>query len=261
MAGAERPHVPEGEYPPPPAALLDGTGDEIAGRADGEPYALLLDLDGTLVDTAYLHTLAWQRALRASGLAVPAYRIHRLVGMGGDQLVSALLGESVQEERGEELSAAWRDHYEPLLHDVRALPGAAQLIRHAQGAGWRIVFASSSPAEHLECYLHSLDATALRDSATTSDDVERTKPAPDLIEVALDLAGTRRALLVGDSPHDVRAAARAAIPCICVLTGGYSAAELTDAGALRTYETPEEIVHRFHELPGLLTVVAGRGSG
>ena len=257
MAGAESPHIPEGEYPPPPAALLDGSVAGGDGAGDGHPYALLLDLDGTLVDTAYLHTVAWQRALRASGFDVPAYRIHRLIGMGGDQLVASLLGESVEQARGEELGAAWQKEYEPLLPEARVLPGAAQLIRHAENSGWRVIFASSSPAEHLEHYLGLLAATALRACATTSDDVDQTKPAPDLIEVALGLAGTRRAVLVGDSPHDVRAAAQAGIPAVCVLTGGYSSAELGEAGALRTYETPEEIVHRFHELPGLLGI-AGR---
>jgi phosphoglycolate phosphatase-like HAD superfamily hydrolase len=216
--------------------------------------ALLLDLDGTLVDTAYLHTIAWQRALRAGGFEVPTYRIHRLIGMGGDQLVSTLLGEHVQETRGEELSNGWQAEYEPLLPEVRALPGAARLIRHAGEAGWSVVFASSSPAEHLERYLGLLGAEALRAQATTSDDVEETKPKPDLIEVALELAGTRRALLLGDSPHDVRAAERAGIPTACVLTGGYSGAELREAGAVRIYETPEDVVQRFDELAELVTL-------
>ncbi|MDX6631562.1 MAG: hypothetical protein QOH00_3808 [Gaiellales bacterium] len=257
MAKAESPHIPEGEYPPPPPALLEAQGIAPGADEDGESRALLLDLDGTLVDTAYLHALAWQRALRAGGFDVPTYLIHRLVGMGGDQLVTALLGESVEEEQGDDLRKGWQEQYEPLLSEARALPGAGQLIHGAEQAGWRVVFASSSPAEHLERYLDLLGAGALRDRATTSDDVEQTKPAPDLIEVALDLAGTRRALLVGDSPHDVRAAARAGIAVVCVLTGGYSSAELTAAGAVRTYDTPEEIVRRFHELAGLLSVADG----
>ena len=255
MARAESPHVPEGEYPPPPRELGESARQEGgAPAAEGEPHALLLDLDGTLVDTAYLHALAWQRALRAEGFDVPAYRIHRLVGMGGDQLVAALLGDGVEEAQGDALRAGWHEQYEPLLPEVRALPGAGLLVRHADDAGWRVVFASSSPATHLERYLDLLGAGALRDHATTSDDVEQTKPAPDLIEVALHLAGTRHALLIGDSPHDVRAATRAGIAAACVLTGGYGAAELTGAGAARVYETPEEIVDRFHELAGLVRV-------
>jgi phosphoglycolate phosphatase-like HAD superfamily hydrolase len=247
MTRAERPHIPEGEYPPPPSAVAEPSHDEF-------PRALLLDLDGTLVDTAYLHTLAWQRALRARGFDVPAWRIHRLVGMGGDQLVPVLLGDEVEDALGDELRAGWQEQYEPLLPEVRPLPGAGLLIRHADDAGWRVIFASSAPASHLERYLDLLGASFLRDRATTSDDVERTKPAPDLIEAALGIAGTRQALLVGDSPHDVRAAASAGIATVCVLTGGYSAAELTEAGAVRSYESPEEIVRRFHELAGLVSV-------
>ncbi len=210
--------------------------------------ALLLDVDGTLVDTAYLHAVAWQRALSAHGFHVPAYRIHRLIGMGGDQFVSALLGEPAERECGDELRAAWREQYEPLRDEVRPLPGAAELIETACAAGWRVVFASSAPAEHLEQYLALLGAGDLLASATTSDDVDATKPAPDLIEVALDLAGTRAAVLLGDSTHDVRAARRAGIDTVCVLTGGYGAAELRDAGARAVYETPGEVIARLGEL-------------
>jgi beta-phosphoglucomutase-like phosphatase (HAD superfamily) len=139
--------------------------------------ALLLDVDGTLVDTAYLHTLAWQRACGANGIEVAAHRIHRLIGMGGDQFVPALLGEEVEHEVGDALRDAWQENYEPLMGEVRALPGATALIHRAHDEGWRVILASSSPAEHLEHYLELLDATGLRDSATTSDDVARTKPA------------------------------------------------------------------------------------
>jgi HAD superfamily hydrolase (TIGR01509 family) len=247
--------VPEGEYPPPPDALRPpATSREGAEDAP----ALLLDLDGTLVDTAYLHTIAWQRALTACGFAVPTAHVHRLVGMGGDQLVAALLGDSVEEAQGDSLRAGWQREYEPLLPEVRALPGASALIHQAEASGWGVVFASSSPATHLKLYLDLLGASDLRDRATTSDDVDRTKPAPDLIEVALGIAGTRRALLVGDSPHDVRAAARAGVPCICVRSGGYGDEELTEAGASRTYDTPQEVVQRFHELAGL---VSATGAG
>jgi HAD superfamily hydrolase (TIGR01549 family) len=213
---------------------------------------LLLDLDGTLVDTAYLHTRAWQLALHANGYDVPAYRVHRLIGMGGDQFVTALLGENAEREDGDALRAGWEGEYEPLLEEVRALPGAGALVRHADEAGWRVVFASSAPAEHLERYLGLIGAAWLRDRATTSDDVDSTKPAPDLIEVALQVAGTREALLVGDSTHDVVAAARSGIPTVGVLTGGYSTAELMDSGAVAVYSSPEEIVNRFDELAGLM---------
>jgi HAD superfamily hydrolase (TIGR01549 family) len=222
----------------------------------GKP-ALLLDLDGTLVDTAYLHVVAWQRALAANRFEVPAFRIHRLIGMGGDQLVPTLLGDEVEAEHGDDLRAGWQEQYEPLLGEVRPLPGAAELIQQAEGGGWRVVFASSSPARHLDHYLRLLAASALRERATTSDDVGRTKPAPDLIEAALGLAGTRSALLVGDSTHDVRAAERAGIGTVCLLTGGYGAEELLEAGALAVYETPADLIARLDELERV-TGAAGR---
>src|SRR5205085_11104576 len=111
-------------------------------------------------------------------------------------------------------------------------------------AGWRVVFASSAPTKHLDQYLDLLAASSLREWATTSDDVEDTKPAPDLIGVALRLAGTQRAVLVGDSTHDVRAAERAGIRTVCVLTGGYGEAELLAAGAAAVYESPEQLVEQ-----------------
>ena len=195
--------------------------------------------------------MAWRRALSAHGFDVPAFRIHRLIGMGGDQLVPALLGDDAERRCGDDLRAAWKEQYEPLLGEVRSLPGAAELVRAAQGVGLRVVFASSSPPEHLERYLDLLDASELRDRATTADDVAATKPAPDLIEAALAKAGTRRAVLVGDATHDVRAAARAGVPCVCVLTGGYGEAELIAAGAERVTETAGDLVERLGELARL----------
>jgi len=212
---------------------------------------LLLDIDGTLVDSAYFHVVAWQRSLRANGLDAPAFRIHRLIGMGGDQMVAALLGDEAEREHGDALRAGWREQYEPLLPEVRALPGAADLVAGAEDAGWRVVFASSSPGEHLERYLDLIAASELRDRATTSEDVEATKPAPDLIEAALEKAGTRRAVLVGDATHDVNAATKAGIATVCLLTGGYGAAELTGAGARAVYETPAELYERLADLEPL----------
>jgi HAD superfamily hydrolase (TIGR01549 family) len=209
---------------------------------------LLLDIDGTLVDSAYFHVVAWQRSLRANGLDAPAFRIHRLIGMGGDQLVAALLGEAAEREHGDALRAGWKAEYAPLLAEVRALPGAADLVERAEAGGWRVVFASSSPAQHLERYLALIGASELSERATTSEDVKATKPAPDLIEAALEKARTRRAVLVGDATHDVVAATRAGIATVCVLTGGYGKAELMGAGARAVYETPAELCGRLDEL-------------
>lgn len=220
-------------------------------RAPADAATLLLDIDGTLVDSAYLHAIAWQRACQAAGFDVPTYRIHRLIGMGGDQLVTALLGETVEREQGDELRSAWHENYEPLLPEVRALPGAAELIRCARKQGWNVVFASSSPGRHLERYLRLLGAEALRDHATTSEDVEETKPQPDIVQAALHLAGTPHALLIGDSTHDVVAARRAGIGTVGVLTGGYGGSELLEAGALQVHATSADLVTRLGELEAL----------
>ncbi len=215
--------------------------------ADGD-VALLLDIDGTLVDSAYLHAIAWQRACSAYGFEVPAFRIHRLIGMGGDQFVTALLGDAAEREQGDELRRAWQENYETLLPEVRALPGAAALIACARSSGWTVVFASSSPERHLGRYLQLLGAEALRRNATTSEDVEETKPEPDIVEAALRLADTRQALLIGDSTHDVVAANRAGIGTVGVLSGGYGASELREAGALQVHRTPADLVGRLEEL-------------
>ena len=214
----------------------------------GSDVALLLDIDGTLVDSAYLHAIAWHRACSAEGFDVPTYRIHRLIGMGGDQFVTALLGETAERDRGDELRRAWQEQYEPLLPEVRPLPGARELIRRARESGWNVVFASSSPERHLEFYLRLLGAQALRRDATTSDDVQETKPEPDLVKAALRRAGAPHALLIGDSTHDVVAATRAGIGTVGVLSGGYAEDELRAAGALQVHATPADLVEHLGEL-------------
>ena len=171
--------------------------------------------------------------------------------MGGDQFVAALLDEEAEREHGDALRDGWESEYAQLLPEVRALPGAAELVAGAEDAGWRVVFASSSPDEHLERYLELIGASHLRDRATTSEDVEATKPAPDLIEVALERAGTRQAVLVGDATHDVHAAEKAGIATVCVLTGGYGKAELEEAGARAVFATPVELLERLGELEAL----------
>ncbi|MET0136219.1 MAG: HAD hydrolase-like protein, partial [Kibdelosporangium sp.] len=114
---------------------------------------LLLDLDGTLVDTNYLHTVAWHRAFLSHGLVVPDWRIHRSIGMGGDQLVPHLVGEQVEEELGDELREAWAAEYEPMIEYVSPLHGAHALLAEAAGQGLAVVLASSAPSEHVEHYV------------------------------------------------------------------------------------------------------------
>jgi HAD superfamily hydrolase (TIGR01509 family) len=201
----------------------------------------LLDLDGTLVDSNYHHALSWFRAIRGEGLIAPVWRIHRHIGMGGDQLVPRLLGDEVESAHGDALRAAWRRHYDGTLPEVAPCPGAHDLLLALRERGVAVVFASSAPKEHLARYVEILDADGLYDAATTADDVERTKPAPNVVHVALDGRDPGEALMIGDSPYDCEAAAGAGVDTVCVLTGGYSRAELEAAGAAAVYEDLGEL--------------------
>jgi HAD superfamily hydrolase (TIGR01509 family) len=210
--------------------------------------AALLDVDGTLVDTNYHHALAWYRAFRAEGIALPVWRIHRHVGMGGDQLVPALV-PGIDRELHEAIEQTRSERYAELLDEVQPLDQAHELIQELKGRDVAVVLASSSPQDELDHYLDLLDARDLADSWTTKDDVDATKPAPDLVEAALEKAGTREAVMVGDAPWDVKAANAAGIPTVCVITGGFSRAELEDAGAAVVYESVEELRGKLDETP------------
>lgn len=207
-------------------------------RVDG--VAVLFDIDGTLVDTNYLHAVAWRRAFVAAGYDVPTARIHRRIGMGGSQLMEALIGEP-----RDDVQAGWRREFEPLKPDIRALPGAAALLRAVAARG-RVVLASSSEPDDVEALIDALDVDDAITAVTTAGDVEAAKPEPDVFEVALERAGVEasRAIAVGDSVWDVEAAARAGLVCVGVLTGGSGQAELEDAGAVAVYPDPQTILER-----------------
>ena len=211
------------------------------------PPAALLDVDGTLVDTNYHHALAWYRAFRALGETLPLPAIHRHIGMGGDQLVAALAGDAFEREHGDEVRDAEGERYAELIGEVAPLPGARELLERLRGRGHAIVLSSSAKAHEVEHYLDLLDARDLADGWTTSADVEATKPAPDLVEVALEKAGGGPAVMVGDSTWDCEAAKRAGLDTIAVLTGGFSAAELRDAGALVVYSSIVELRESLDE--------------
>jgi HAD superfamily hydrolase (TIGR01509 family) len=207
---------------------------------------LLFDVDGTLVDNNYLHTLAWSRALGKAGEWAPMNAIHRQVGMGGDNLVPELLGHG-----SPEASDARSRYYEEMLDEVRAFPGAADLLRRAHGAGLTVVLATSSPSTELDAVRRVLDADDAIDAVTTKDDVESSKPAPDIFRAALDAGGVdpARALVVGDSVWDVRAARAAGLGFVGVETGGFSRHELSEAGALHVYRDVEEIAAQLFTGP------------
>jgi phosphoglycolate phosphatase-like HAD superfamily hydrolase len=194
----------------------------------------ILDIDGTLVDTNYQHVLAWQRAFRANGLQVPASRIHRHVGMGGDRLVGKVAGNAFERDQGDEVRSAEGDLYAEMIDEVVPFDGANELLRELRRRDYRVVLASSAKPEEVERYVEMLDARDLADGWTTAEDVESTKPSAELVEAALEI-GSQPAVMVGDTAWDVIAARKAAVPCHAVLTGGIGALELRAAGAVSVY--------------------------
>jgi HAD superfamily hydrolase (TIGR01549 family) len=201
----------------------------------------ILDIDGTLVDTNYQHTIAWSRALRRNGARVATWRIHRHIGMGGDKVVAALCGDDFERERGDDVRAAEGELYMELIDEVEPFDGARGLLEDLKAAGHSVILASSAKPAEVEHYLELLDARDLADGWTDSGDVEETKPPPDHVRSALDKAGSGDAVMVGDTPWDVKAAADAGEPTVAVLTGGFSEAELRDAGAVAVFENMEAL--------------------
>ena len=201
------------------------------------PGAVLFDLDGTLVDSNYQHALAWFRAFQDSGIVLPVWRIHRCIGMGGDQMVPALIGEARDDEIGDDLRDAEKRLFEEMLGEIAPLEGAHELLTDLHARGYELILASSSPPEYLDRYLELLDARSLIGAATTADDVEATKPAPDIIETAKAKATLPALVMVGDSPWDIQSAGRAGLSSVCLLTGGYSERELLEAGAEAVFES------------------------
>jgi HAD superfamily hydrolase (TIGR01509 family) len=193
--------------------------------------AAILDIDGTLVDTNYHHAVAWYRAFLQSGLVLPLWRIHRHIGMGGDQLVAALAGDDFDGEHGDDVRAAEKALYMAMIHEVRPLEDARELVEELAGNGRAVVLASSAKPEEVEHYVDLLEVRELATGWTHSGDVDRTKPEPDLVQAAIEKAGGGPAVMVGDSTWDCKAAGRAGIDTVAVLTGGFSEAELREAGA------------------------------
>jgi HAD superfamily hydrolase (TIGR01549 family) len=213
------------------------------------PPIAVLDVDGTLVDTNYHHAIAWYRAFREHGLTMPVWRIHRHIGMGGDQLVAAVAGERVEDRQGDSIRAAETALYADLIGEVQPFADARRLLELLDGRGHRLVLASSGKRDEIDHYLDLLDARELVEAWTTSADVEQTKPDPDLVHAAVDKAGGGEAVLVGDSTWDCEAAARAEVPTVAVLTGGFSEQELREAGAVAVFESLADLCERLDETP------------
>jgi HAD superfamily hydrolase (TIGR01549 family) len=201
------------------------------------PLTAIFDIDGTLVDTNYQHALAWYRAFRAQQIVIPIWQIHRAIGIGSDRVVEMLAGEEVARRLGEALQDAQGPFYDEMLHEVEPVEGAHELLRDLKAAGHPIILASSATADEAEHYIELLRAGEYADGYTTSEDVRESKPEPDIVTAALAKAGGEDGVMVGDSTWDCQAATRAGLPCIGVLTGGFSEPELTEAGATVVFDS------------------------
>ncbi len=214
-----------------------------------ERPAAIVDVDGTLVDSVYHHALSWHRAFLGCEVVLPVWRIHRHIGMGGDQLVAALCGDAFEEEKGDDLREAEAECFKALVDEVRVLEGARDLLEELKERGHRLVLASSAKEWELEHYLDLLDAREVADEWTSSADVDTTKPDPDLVKTARELVGGGQAVMIGDTTWDCEAAARDGLPTIGVLTGGFSEAELRDAGADPVFESLPALRESLSQTP------------
>jgi HAD superfamily hydrolase (TIGR01509 family) len=212
----------------------------------------VLDVDGTLVDSNYQHALAWYRAFRSLGETFPIWRLHRLIGMGGDQLVAAIGGEELDARIGDEARKRQVEEVDTLIGEISVLPGARELLLAIKERGHPLVLASSGKEHHVDAFLDLLGARDIADAWTSSNDVESSKPAPDLLQVALKKLGAPEeadSVMVGDSVWDVEAAKNAGMPALVVRSGGFGDDELRDAGAVDIFDTPADLTEALDRTP------------
>ncbi len=219
----------------------------VEKKAEGPVTAALFDVDGTLVDTNYLHAVTWWEAFAQAGHVVPMAEIHRAIGMGSGLMLDKLLPADRDSDADADIRTAHTALYATYRSRLRPLPGAADLLRACQRRGLTVVLASSADEAEFTMLRAALDAEDAIDAATFSGDVESSKPAPDLVEVALDKAGVPagQAVFIGDTVWDVEACQQAGVPCLGLLSGGVSRDELTSAGAAEVYPGPAELLAAF----------------
>jgi HAD superfamily hydrolase (TIGR01509 family) len=208
--------------------------------------AVLLDVDGTLVDSNYFHAIAWYRAFRQHGHTFTFNEIHRLIGMGADQMLERLVGDE-----NDGFEDAWQRGFVQLRDEIVATPGAGDLVRALRDRGLTTVYATSGKPDDVEALRKVIGADEAVDHTVNSSEVEASKPAPDIFELAMQRAGVSadQAIAVGDTVWDVEGAAACGLQCVGVLTGGISEAELRGAGAAAVYESPEHLLAELDDSP------------
>lgn len=217
----------------------------------GRRRGVLFDVDGTLVDSSYVHTLSWWGAFRQQGYDVPMAWIHRCVGMGGDRLVDSLLPAGRDRSTDKEILASHSALYASHWPALRAFGGAKDLLVQCHASGLAVALASSARERDLQAMRNILDADAVIDAATSANDADESKPAPDILVAALEAIGVEAsdAVYVGDAVWDMQAATALGIPAVGVTCGGISAAELRDAGAAEVYDGPSELLANLNSSP------------
>jgi HAD superfamily hydrolase (TIGR01509 family) len=225
-------------------------GSPDGGRRRG----ILFDVDGTLIDSSYIHTISWWGAFRQQGYDIPMASIHHFVGMGGDRLVDSLLPDDRDKSLDSEIMASHAALYASHWPALRRFDGAKELLAQCHAVGLGVALASSARSQDLQVMKSTLDADAFIDAATSANDAEESKPSPDILVAALEALGVDAAdaVFVGDAVWDMKAAAALGIPAIGVTSGGVNAAELREAGAVEVYAGPRDL------LENLTTSAVGR---
>lgn len=211
---------------------------------------VILDLDGTLVDSNDAHAQAWVDAFAEAGYNVPFERVRSLIGMGGDKLLPITIGVEKESDEGQRLDERRGEFFKArYLPEIRPFPEVAALLQRMKQDGHRLVVASSSKEDDLERLLEIAGVTDYVDDYTSADDVAESKPSPDAVHAALDKLGTTPAqtIMLGDTPYDVEAAHHAGVPIIALRSGGWGDADLE--GAVAVYDDPADLLARYDASP------------
>jgi HAD superfamily hydrolase (TIGR01549 family) len=216
---------------------------------NGEIDTVVLDLDGTLIDSVYVHAACWKRAFHDVGVDIATYRIHRAIGMGGDRLVTEVAGAAAEKAVGDKVRELHARHLDERFGEIVALDGASALLAALEKRGLKIVLASSSDRDLTDRLLDLVEGSWRLIVRISGGETAASKPAPDPIELALRRVDAEGAVVIGDSVWDVQSASAAGVPCVGVLTGGISAAELYAAGAVLVADSPQSLAD---DLEGML---------
>lgn len=223
----------------------------ITPRAPGPSLrTILLDIDGTLIDSNDGHARAWVAALARHGYDVPFERVRPLIGKGGDKVLPELTGLDPDSGEAERIGAARAEIFgRDELPALRPTPGARALLEHLRDLGYDLVVATSAKEAEVTALLTQAGVADLIGTAASADDAERSKPHPDIVQAALGKAGSQpsQSIMLGDTPYDVEAATRARVPIVALRCGGWDDASL--AGAAAVYDHPADLLARFGDSP------------